>query len=207
MLINFLSPIFHLSSEIVKSRQNPNHSSPCNWWVWKLYSIWNKFVLLFRNKSDLLNLWILAPLVEHSFVMNINFFKHTNVSSIILLLSTLGVVMEQVKFDYSMKNIPIPSKQEFMTQMIHSVEYFVKNIRWRAFFFLNPPQSNHTKETFSFRLTSPAPFVPELRDFELKLYDLTKNIRFRNYSNSFQTKLVFVQRPQLHLCLNLEILN
>ena len=122
-------------------------------------------------------------------VMITTIFKHTNVSSIILLLSTLGVVMEQVKFDYSMKNIPIPSKEEFMIQMIHSVEYFVKNIRWRAFFFLNPSQSTQSKETFGFRSTSPAPFVPELREFELKLYDLTKNIRFRNRTNSFQTKL------------------
>ena len=76
-----------------------------------------------------------------------------------------------------------------MIQMIQSVEKFVKNIRWRAFHFLNPTQTNNKKETFGFPSTKPAPYVPELTDFESKMYDLTKNIKFKNYSNSFQTKL------------------
>ena len=49
--------------------------------------------------------------------------------------------MEQVKFEYLMKNIPIPPKQEYLIELIRSVEIFVKNIRWRAFFFLNPSQT------------------------------------------------------------------
>ena len=121
--------------------------------------------------------------------MNINIFELTKVSSAIVLLIILGVIMQQVKFDYSMKNIPIPSKQEFMIKMIHSVEYFVKNLRRKAHFFLNPAEINHRKETFGFPSTAVAPYVPELKDFESKLYDLTKNIKFRNFSNSFQDKL------------------
>ena len=69
--------------------------------------------------------------------MNIKISKHTKVSSILMLLSTLGVIMEQVQYPYSMKNIPIPSKQDYMTQMIHSVEKFTKNIRWRSFHYRN----------------------------------------------------------------------
>ena len=106
-----------------------------------------------------------------------------------LLLSTLSVNMEQVQFDYSMKNIPIPPKQDYLIQLISSVEVFVKNIRWRAFHFLNPTQSNEQKETFGFNSTKPAPHVAELKDFENELFDLTKNIKFKDFNNNFQTKL------------------
>ena len=122
-------------------------------------------------------------------VMNIKEFKHTKVCGIIILFSTLGVIMEQVKFDYSMKNIPIPPKQEFMIQMINSAEKFVKNIRWRAFHFLNPQQNNSRKETFNFNSTKPAPAIKELKHFENSFYDLINNIKFSQYNNSFQTKL------------------
>ena len=72
--------------------------------------------------------------------------------------------MEQVNFDYSMKNIPIPPKQEFRVQMISSVEKFMKNISWRSFHFLKPNESNQSKETFGFASTKPAPHVAELKE-------------------------------------------
>ena len=105
-----------------------------------------------------------------------------------MLLSTLGVIMEQVQYSYSMKNIPIPSKQDYMTQMIYSVEKFTKNIRWRSFHYLNPSPSSK-KETFGFQTTKPPPQVPELKHFENRLYELIKSIKFRLYSNNFQDKL------------------
>ena len=86
-----------------------------------------------------------------------------------LLLSTLSVSMEQVQFDYSMKKIPIPPKQEYHLQLISSVETFMKNIKWRAFHFLNPMQSNQ-KQTFGFNSTKPAPQVAELKELENELF-------------------------------------
>ena len=121
--------------------------------------------------------------------MNINKHMFKKVSSIIILLSTLGVVMEQVKFNYSMKNIPIPPKNDFMIQMIQSVEKFVKNLRWRTFFFLNPADPINKKETYGFPSTKPAPQVDELTVFESKMYELTKKIKFKNHGNAFQSKL------------------
>ena len=97
--------------------------------------------------------------------------------------------MEQVKFEYSMKNIPIPPKQEYLTELIRSVEIFVKNIRWRAFFFLNPSQTKSDKETFHFNSTKPAPHVAEVKDLENELFELIHNIKFKDYNNSFQTRL------------------
>ena len=94
--------------------------------------------------------------------------------------------MEQVKFDYSMKNIPIPSEREFIIELISSVEKFIKNLKWRVFHYLNPAQQSRNKKTFGFNSTSPPPKVAELQD---KLYDLIFNIKFKNFSNQFQNKL------------------
>ena len=96
--------------------------------------------------------------------------------------------MEQVNFDYSMKNIGLPSQKEFLKQLIHSVEIFVRNLRWRSFFFLNPSEKPE-KETYGFRSIRAAPGVRELEKLEDSLYDLVKNVKFRKYSNSLQRDL------------------
>ena len=98
--------------------------------------------------------------------------------------------MEKVNFNYSMKNIPIPPKQDYQIQFIKSVETFVKNIRWRSFFFLNPNDTPNRRETFGFNTTSPAPHVDELKELENELFELTKNIKFKDVKdNNFQNDL------------------
>ena len=49
----------------------------------------------------------------------------------LILLSSLCVVdmAEQINFQYSMKNIPIPPKQEYHLELIHSVREFEKRIK------------------------------------------------------------------------------
>ena len=98
--------------------------------------------------------------------------------------------MEQIQFNYSIKNIPIPGRQDYRIQLINSIEKFVRNLRWKTYFFLNPPQKELSKENFGFNSTKPAPSVPELKDLEDKLIDLTRNIKFnyREHSN-FQRDL------------------
>ena len=96
--------------------------------------------------------------------------------------------LEQVNFDYSMKNIGLPSQKEYLQQLIHSVEKFVRNLRWRCFFYLNPSQKPE-KETYGFRSIRAAPRVRELDKLEESLQDLVKNVKFRKYSNSLQRDL------------------
>ena len=89
-----------------------------------------------------------------------------------------------------MKNIPLPSKQDFLTQMISSSDKFIKNLRWRVFFFLYPSEPRERKETFGFNSTNPAPTgITELKEFENKMYELTRDIKFKPHNNQFQTKL------------------
>ena len=93
---------------------------------------------------------------------------------LLLLASTLCVKnMEKVNFNCSLKNIPIPSNQEYLTKLINSVHVFVSAISWRAFHFLNPSTSK-SKETYGFKTTEAAPSVPELKSFENDMYELVK---------------------------------
>ena len=62
----------------------------------------------------------------------------------------MAPVFSKHDFNYSMKNIPIPSKKEYLLQLIHSVEKFIRNLRWRALYFLNPTEKPE-KETFGFK--------------------------------------------------------
>ena len=103
--------------------------------------------------------------------------------------------MDQVKFDfegspYSLKNIPIPNKQEYLLELVSSVGIFVANLRWRAFHFLNPTINSNSKETYGFKTSQPAPGVPELKEFENGIYDLVKNVKFKKYApNNLQSKM------------------
>ena len=54
-------------------------------------------------------------------------------------MSTLVILqylkMEPIRFNYSMKNIPIPSKNAYLKRLIEKVENVIKRMRWKAFFF------------------------------------------------------------------------
>ena len=88
-----------------------------------------------------------------------------------------------------MKNICIPSKQEYLMQLTHSVRKCVNNLRWRAEHFLRPKHSNKPKEKYGFKSLINAGPIAEMKEFEDKLYDLTRSIEFKEVPNSFKNKL------------------
>ena len=97
--------------------------------------------------------------------------------------------MEQVRFGYSVKNISIPGKNEYLLRLTHSVSHFINRLRWRAFFFLNPNEGGEGKEKFGFKSLKPAPPVDGLREFEDKLITLIQNVETKKVKNDFQDKL------------------
>ena len=106
----------------------------------------------------------------------------------LILLSTLWMTMDQVNYNCSTKDIPIPTKKEYRIQLIHSVKKFYDNICWRVWHFQNP--SNKEKaETFGFPSTNKVPRPDDLKDLESDLYDLVENIEFRSAKNHYQKEL------------------
>ena len=96
--------------------------------------------------------------------------------------------METFKIEYSIKNIPQPSKHEYKIKLISKVESVIKQMRWKTLEFLGKLDSTQ-KETYGFNSSKCPPIVDELSDFENELMFLAKNIEFRNINNSFQKKL------------------
>ena len=74
--------------------------------------------------------------------------------------------MEKVNLGHSIKNIPIPSKNVYCQALISSIDKFLNNMRWRAYFFLNPDKKQSSKENFGFKSLKCAPVVTEIKDFE-----------------------------------------
>ena len=66
----------------------------------------------------------------------------------------------------------------------------MKNMKWRAWHFLNPDLNSNKKETFKFKSTSVVPYVEQLETLKEKLENLTRNLEFKeNIRNNFQHQL------------------
>ena len=60
--------------------------------------------------------------------------------------------MEKSEIKYSLKNIPIPSKESNQLNLIDKIESLVKRMRWRVFYYLNQQKcDNNINETFGFK--------------------------------------------------------
>ena len=98
--------------------------------------------------------------------------------------------MEKINFGYSLKNIPIPKRELYMKALIDKTHKFLKRIRWRAYFFDNPAPSSQRRETFGFNSEKSPPFVKDTLPFETEMYQLIRNIDFKqHYNNKLQTKI------------------
>ena len=98
--------------------------------------------------------------------------------------------MERYNLGYSTKNVPVAKHSEYLKCLIEKTELFLRRMRWKAFFFLNPNIKPSAKETFGFNTTkSPKP-IPELKDFEDKMLHLVQNIKFKKFNCQFQNKLI-----------------
>ena len=78
-----------------------------------------------------------------------------------------------------MKNIPIASRKEYIVELTHSTREFVNNLRWRVLHYLNPSKKQGNKQTYGLKSTKRCEPVPELQELEEKLYDMVKNIKFK----------------------------
>ena len=60
--------------------------------------------------------------------------------------------MEQLGYDYSLKNIPILSKTAYNLKLVVKIQSIIKRIRWKAYFFLNDGKfESENKNTSRFR--------------------------------------------------------
>ena len=73
--------------------------------------------------------------------------------------------MEKFDIDYSKKDTPLPTKQEYEIQLIAKVESLKKRMRWKLLKFFNKLSSSEI-ETYGFPSNKCPSSVDELSAFE-----------------------------------------
>ena len=97
--------------------------------------------------------------------------------------------MEKFNISYSTKNIPLPSHNDYLQRLIEKTEQFLRRMRWKTHFFLNPDTTSSTKETYGFKSTkNPSP-IEELKDFEDDMLKIIQSVKFKQVNNPFLNRL------------------
>ena len=87
--------------------------------------------------------------------------------------------MDRVRFDYAIKNIPIPSPNAYITKIVEKSEIFIRRMRWKVYFYLTPNTTQDRKQTFGFKSNNSPPAIEELKKFEECMLNLVSNITFK----------------------------
>ena len=101
--------------------------------------------------------------------------------------------MEKLQFNYSYKNIPLPSNRSFQLQLIEKVEMVIKRMKWKAHFF--EQKKNDLKdeepvpETYGLKTLNCPPLIKDLVPFENDMFSMVKTLKFRQDKSRFQKKL------------------
>ena len=95
--------------------------------------------------------------------------------------------MDPIDFGYSLKNVPLPSKNCYIYKLIDKTEKLIKRMRWKAYFF-DKDQNNENKNDdihTIFKSRKCPPKIPDLAEFEDEMINLIESIQFRTSSNEF----------------------
>jgi len=97
--------------------------------------------------------------------------------------------MEKFSVNYSTKNIPLPSQNDYRQRLIEKTELFLRRMRWKAYFFLNPSTISNTKDTYGFKSAKNPPPVEELKEFENSMLKMIQSTNFKHFNSPFLNKL------------------
>ena len=94
--------------------------------------------------------------------------------------------MRQFQFDYSLKNIPMPSQDAYLRNLIEKVESVLKRMRWKAHFFLKGDKTSDQNNPFGLPSNKTPPNISEIKSFENDVTNLIENITFQNAEDNFR---------------------
>ena len=118
-----------------------------------------------------------------------------------------GNILEPIKFEGSLKNIPTASLHSYKVRLFHFTNALIQKMRWRAFYFEKHlanelPTNKNTRSNdclnssklnvigrLPFTTNKCAPMCPKLLSFESELFDLVNSISFKHKFNNFQKNL------------------
>ncbi len=97
--------------------------------------------------------------------------------------------MYRVQFNYLMKNIGIPRKNQYLRSLINKTENVTHRTRWRVYFFMNGNNGFSTNDYFGLPSSKCAPPIKEMKDFEEDLTHLISNVKFQNVNDPFLNQI------------------
>ena len=100
--------------------------------------------------------------------------------------------MEIKNFWYSLKNILIVTKSNYLKCLTKKTENFIRRLRWKAYHFCESnwqPVNELANGYFGFKTLTTPLSNEHLNAFENDLYDLIQKVEFTNVQNTFQQKL------------------
>ena len=86
--------------------------------------------------------------------------------------------IQKVNFKYSLKDIPICNKKEYLIKLYDATSKFINRLRWKLFFYNhedNSPYENKEENIFKSRKSAPA--HDDLKAFENDIFNLIKSIK------------------------------
>ena len=109
-------------------------------------------------------------------------------------------VMEKLHFNYSYKNIPIPSERNYKLQLMEKIELVIKRMRWKTHFYNEKKDVKENKthtipEVYGLKSLICPPQVKELIQFESDLLDM---IVFRNFPKNKKPFSKEIERGHKH---------
>ena len=93
--------------------------------------------------------------------------------------------MRQFRFDYLLKNISIPSRDNYLRNLIEKVESVLKRMRWKAHFFLKGEKSQEKTNYFGLSSNKTPPTILELKAFEEDVLKIIENIKNSRHKEQF----------------------
>ena len=87
--------------------------------------------------------------------------------------------------------------------LLRKIEAFIRNTRWKAYFFLNAIDntSKEGRDRYRFKTKKHPPHIKEMDRFESELIGMVKNIKFKKIHNDIQQQMSNdIKRVRLHIC-------
>ena len=81
-------------------------------------------------------------------------------------------------YNYSMKDIPLPSKKLYKTVLIEKVELLFKRMRWTPHLYDNSRLNTSDTLNYIFKIKKCTPQHKDLMKFENDLLELIKSLKF-----------------------------
>ena len=88
--------------------------------------------------------------------------------------------MTGTNFEYSLKNIPTPSRHSYLMSLMDKAESFLRRVRWKAYFHecSGNDKSDQNIKNYGFLLNLTLSPKDHLNKFENAMCDMIKNIEF-----------------------------